>query len=127
MVASQASIQHPTEAPASALYEKAREEPMALNSKQRKKLRSMANTLSDTLIVGKFNVNDSVVSQTENLLEAHELIKCKVLEASELTAREAADAIVEQTGAECVQVIGRKFVIYRRSNRDDVEHLSLDD
>ena len=124
MVASQASIQHPTEAPASALYEKAREEPMALNSKQRKKLRSMANTLSDTLsTVGKFNVNDSVVSQAENLLEAHELIKRKVLEASELTAREAADAIVEQTGAECVQVIGRKFVIYRRSNRDDVEHL----
>lgn len=79
---------------------------MALNSKQRKKLRSMANTLSDTLIVGKFNVNDSVVSQAENLLEAHELIKCKVLEASELTAREAADAIVEQTGAECVRSSG---------------------
>ncbi len=127
MVASQLSVGYLAGSVSRQFHEKVREEPMALNSKQRKKLRSMANTLNDTLIVGKFNVNDSVVSQAENLLEAHELIKCKVLEASELTAREAADAIVEQTGAECVQVIGRKFVIYRRSNRDDVEHLSIDD
>lgn len=100
---------------------------MALNSKQRKKLRSMANTLNDLLIVGKANVNESVTTQAENLLEAHELIKCKVLESSELTAREAADALVETTGAECVQVIGRKFVLYRETSRDDVKKISLDD
>ena len=100
---------------------------MAITGKQVRQLRSMANNLKPTVIVGKEGVTANILKQVNEGLEAHELIKCKVLEASELTAREAADAIVEQTGAECVQVIGRKFVIYRRSNRDDVEHLSLDD
>ena len=99
---------------------------MALNSKQRKKLRSMANTLSDTLIVGKFNVNDSVVSQAENLLEAHELIKCSALENSGLSAREAAEQLASRTGAEVVQVIGRKFTLYRETSREGVEKIQLD-
>lgn len=100
---------------------------MALTSKQRKKLRSMANTLNDTLLVGKNNVNEAAIEQTHKLLNDHELIKGKVLEASELTAREAADILVDRTGADCVQVIGRKFVLYRESDRDDIEKIRLDD
>ena len=40
-----------------------------------------------------------------------------VQENCEFTAREAADQIAELTKSEVVQVIGRKFVLYRR-NKD---------
>jgi RNA-binding protein len=99
---------------------------MELTSKQRKKLRSLANTLEVVLIVGKDNVTSGVVSQADEALEAHELIKCSVLETSELTAREACDKLCELTGAQGVQVIGRKFVVYRETHRKDVKKIELD-
>jgi RNA-binding protein len=99
---------------------------MELTSKQRKKLRSMANTLDTTLIIGKDNVNPGVVAQADEALEARELVKCSVLETSELTAREACDQLCEYTGAQGVQVIGRKFVIYRQTHRKDVKSIELD-
>ena len=41
-----------------------------------------------------------------------------MLEACEYTAREAADTIAEAIGADVVQVIGSKFVLYRRNKKD---------
>lgn len=98
---------------------------MALTSKQRKQLRGMANTREAILIIGKDNVNEGVVAQADEALEALELVKCSVLETSDLTAREAATELAKRAGAECVQVIGRRFVLYRRSSRKGVKHIDL--
>ena len=51
-------------------------------------------------------------------LKARELIKCRVLENSMLTAREACDALCEACRAEAVQVIGTRFVLYKRNEKD---------
>ena len=99
---------------------------MALTSKQRKQLRGMANTRDAVLIIGKDNISQGVVAQADEALEALELIKCSVLDTSELTAREAADELSRLTNSECVQVIGRKFVLYRRSMRQDIKGIDLD-
>lgn len=99
---------------------------MALTSKQRKQLRSMAHALDPVLIIGKDNVNAGVISQADEALEAHELIKCSVLDTSELSAREAADELVKATRAECVQVIGRKFSLYRETHRKDVKKIVIE-
>ncbi len=88
-----------------------------LTSKQRAELRAKANGLDTTLMVGKEGVSPSVIDQAEILLHAKELIKGRVLEAALLTAREAADAICEATGADAVQTVGSKFVLYRYSPR----------
>ena len=48
-----------------------------------------------------------------------------MLDGSGLTAKEAGEGLAEQLDAELVQVIGNRFVIYRRSQRDDVEHIRL--
>ena len=53
-------------------------------------------------------------------LRKRELIKLKVLENSGWTAREAADAVAEQTGADVVQVIGNKFVLFKRNPKEPV-------
>lgn len=86
-----------------------------LTSKQRSDLRSQANTLEVTLMVGKGGVSESLISQAELLLESHELVKGRVLETAMMTAREVSDAICEQTGADGVSCVGYTFVIWRKS------------
>lgn len=86
-----------------------------LTSKERAVLRAEANTLETTLMVGKGGVTQSVLDEALTQTEARELVKGRVLEAALLTAREACDAICEGIGAEAVQCVGSKFVIYRKS------------
>ena len=80
-------------------------------------MRSTANTLETTLMVGKSGVTDAVIAEAENLLTARELVKGKVLEGALMTPREVSDEICAATGADGVAVIGTKFVIYRFSEK----------
>ena len=98
---------------------------MALAGRQVRQLRSLAHHLNPVIIIGKADITDGTVEQANECLEAHELIKCSVLDGSGLTAKEAGEGLAEQLGAELVQVIGNRFVLYRRSQRDDVEHIRL--
>ena len=88
-----------------------------LTSKERAELRSQANGIDTTLMVGKSGVTDAVIAEAENLLTARELVKGKVLEGDLMSPREVSDAICEATGADGVAVIGTKFVIYRFSEK----------
>lgn len=88
-----------------------------ITSKQRAELRSQANTLETTLMVGKEGITDTLIEQTVMQLDARELIKGRVLETSFMTAREASDALCEATGADGIQTVGSKFVIYRYSEK----------
>lgn len=88
-----------------------------LTSKQRSELRSEANTLETTLMVGKEGVTQSVIEEAARQLEARELIKGRVLENALLSSREACDALCEALRADGVQCIGSKFVIFKRSEK----------
>lgn len=98
---------------------------MALTKKQTKQLRALANSLKPLFYVGKNDLTEAAIKQADETIEKHELIKCAVQDGSELTAKEAAEQLAEQLGANVVQTIGNRFVIYRRSKRDDVEHIRL--
>ncbi len=98
---------------------------MALNGRQIRQLRSLAHHLNPVIIIGKGDVNEGTVEQANECLEAHELIKCSVLDTSALTAREAADELAERCHAEVVQVIGRKFSLYRETHREGVKKIAL--
>lgn len=89
-----------------------------LNSKQRAYLRSLANPIDTILIVGKGGIDADVIHQADDALTARELIKGKVLETSLVKAREAADRIAAETSSDSVQVIGSKFVLYRRNDKE---------
>ena len=89
---------------------------MELSSKQRAYLRSLSNDLDVIVHIG---IGDNLVKQANDALEARELIKCRVLENSMLTAREACDELSALTRSEQVQVIGTKFVLYRPSHKKD--------
>lgn len=92
-----------------------------MTSKQRAELRSQANTLETTLMIGKGGITENVIAEAERLLDAKELVKGKVLETAMLDPREASDMICEATGADGIQVVGTKFVIWRKSAKLEAE------
>ena len=89
-----------------------------LTSKQRAYLRGLANTKSAIFQIGKGGVTDEITAEIDLALEKRELIKVTVLETAFMTAREACNAVCEATGADGVQCIGNKFVIYRPSKEN---------
>ncbi len=86
-----------------------------LNSRQRAQLRGMANDFETILQVGKMGISENTVKQVDDALEARELIKMSVLETCPITSREVADELALRVKADVVQVIGRKFILYRES------------
>ena len=98
---------------------------MELTSKQRAQLRGIASTEDTIVMVGKDGIGENLIKQVNDALEARELIKGKVLENSMLTAREAAEELAPLTRSEVVQVIGSKFVLYRRQTKKDKRRIEL--
>lgn len=94
-----------------------------ITSKQRAFLRGLANKTETILILGKGEINDNIIRQADTALTARELIKCKVLENSAYSSREAAGIFAEKCGADVVQVIGSKFVLYRKNSDEPVIEL----
>ncbi len=89
-----------------------------MTGKQRSYLKALANGLSAKAQIGKEGINDAVLTQLDQILEARELLKVHVLENCQLSAKEAANEVAEELKAEFVQAIGRKFVIYRESKEN---------
>ncbi len=89
-----------------------------LTSKQRAQLRGLANGLDAIFQIGKAGLGDALIKQIDETLEARELIKLRLLETAPVSVREAADAVAKATGADVVQVIGSRFVLYRESREN---------
>ena len=89
-----------------------------MTSKQRAYLRSMANTLETILYVGKDGVTPGTVKEAFDALDARELIKGCVQQGAPLSAKEALESLCAQVGAEPVQCIGRRFVMYKPSREN---------
>ena len=89
-----------------------------LTSKQRAILRKHAQSLEVVFQVGKGEIDEALVKSAAECLAARELIKMRVLENSPYSPREAAEILTEKTGADCVQVIGSKFVLYLQKKKD---------
>jgi len=89
-----------------------------ITSKQRSYLRSLAIKLEPIFHVGKNGIEDAFLKQVAEALEARELIKIAVLDNSEYTSRQASDYICEKLDCDGVQSIGKKVVLYRKSNKN---------
>ncbi|MDR0445540.1 MAG: YhbY family RNA-binding protein [Oscillospiraceae bacterium] len=90
-----------------------------LNSRQRAQLRAMANKLDTILQIGKEGVTTNAARQCTQALTARELIKCRVLPGSGMTAREAADELSRLCLADTVHTIGTRFVLYKENREID--------
>ncbi|MBE6825635.1 MAG: ribosome assembly RNA-binding protein YhbY [Oscillospiraceae bacterium] len=94
-----------------------------LTSKQRAHLRSLAAAYETIFQIGKGGINDNLIQQVNDALRKRELIKLRVLDNSMYSSREAAEEIAAKTKSEVVQVIGSKFVLFKRNPQDPVIEL----
>jgi len=86
-----------------------------LTTKQKSFLRSKAHNLDPIFKVGKGGVNDNMIKQIADALEARELIKVSVLQNCGEDKREVAEQLAKGARAELVQVIGSIIVLYKES------------
>ncbi len=89
-----------------------------ITSKQRAKLRGLAQKEEPILHIGKEEISENLIKQGIDALLARELIKCTVQQNSSYTAKEACEILCEKTDAESVSVMGRRFVLYKKSEKN---------
>lgn len=91
---------------------------LKMTSKQRAYLRSYASTQDTILQIGKGEINENIIKQADDALEARELIKIRCLETAPYTPLEAANILAEECNAEVICTIGTKAVLYRHRKKD---------
>ena len=89
-----------------------------MTGKQRAALRKMANPIETVIYIGKDGITDHVIKEVYDALEARELIKGCVQQGAPISAKEALQSLCERTGAEPVQFIGRRFVLFKPSREN---------
>lgn len=94
-------------------------------SKERSNLNGLAQKIDSICQIGKNGITDNVVESISKALEARELVKVTVLNNIDVDIREVADEVANKLGAEVVSTIGRKIILYRRSNKKGIEHIKF--
>ncbi|HZG72550.1 MAG TPA: ribosome assembly RNA-binding protein YhbY [Chondromyces sp.] len=89
-----------------------------LTGKQKRFLRSEAHHLDPIFQVGKGGVNENMIKQIADVLEARELIKVSVLQNCEEDKETVAGALSKGAKAEIVQIIGNTIVLYKESKEN---------
>lgn len=87
-----------------------------ITGKQRSELKRMAQEIRPTVMIGKEEVTPTVIASIDDYLEAHELVKVQLQDGAILDVKETANEIAEELGADFVQAIGKKFVLYRQAS-----------
>jgi RNA-binding protein len=88
---------------------------MSMTGKDRAALRAEAHHLKALVHVGHAGLTPAVLSNLDDVLRTHELVKAQVAQAGELSAKDAAQEVAQQMKAEVIQVIGRTFTVYREN------------
>ncbi|MBC7003717.1 ribosome assembly RNA-binding protein YhbY [Photobacterium sp. BZF1] len=94
---------------------------MNLSTKQKQYLKGLAHNLKPVVLMGANGLTEAVIAEIELALNHHELIKVKVAAEERETKVLIVDAIVRETKAEKVQVIGKTLVLYRQSEERKIE------
>lgn len=92
-----------------------------LTGKQKRFLRGLGHELKPVVMIGKNEVNESLITETDAALAAHELIKVKILESCTMDRHEVAEELANACGAEVAQVLGRTLLLYRRGDEAKLE------
>lgn len=96
-----------------------------MTTKQRSKLRSLAQNIEPVGQVGKGGLSENMISGLSDALEKRELVKITVFNNAEDDISDIAAELAEKLGAEVVCVIGHKVVLYRLSHKENVKHIEF--
>lgn len=98
-----------------------------LTSKQRAYLRSLANSAETILQVGKEGISENSSSRWTMRSPPGNSSRARCWKPAPGFAGEVAAQLAEATGSEVVQVIGMRFVLFRRNLKNPKISLKKDD
>ena len=84
-----------------------------LTGKQKRHLRALGHKLKALIHVGKKEIEEALIIETNAALDHHELIKVKLLESCSLGKHEASGMLADACAAEVAQILGKTFLLYR--------------
>ncbi len=88
---------------------------MSLSAAEKKQYRAIAHNLNPVIIVGDKGLGEGLLEELERALNDHELIKVKLNIGDRDDRQVIAQNIIEASGAELVQSIGKVLVLLRRN------------
>lgn len=97
-----------------------------LTGSQRQLLRGMAHGLEPAVQIGREGLTDTVVTAIGRSLDAHELVKVRIA-AERDDRKRMSRAIESELGCECVGLIGRMAILYRRHPDPEKRKILLPD
>lgn len=89
-----------------------------LTSKQRAHLRRLGQKLRPQVFIGKHGITESLITNLDQALDEHELVKVKWQDTVDLTQEEISLRLCEATGACSAGTVGRTIVVFRRSEKN---------
>ena len=89
-----------------------------MTSKQRAYLKSLAMNTEPIFQMGKSSLTPELTKAVDEALAARELVKISVLQNCADDPHELASILSERTRSQVVQVIGTKFILYRRNQKN---------
>lgn len=92
-----------------------------LTGKQKRFLRRLGHGLKPVVLIGRSEITESIIHETDAALEHHELIKVKLLESSLTDRREAAEHLSSSLKADVAQIMGRTVLLYRKSKLPKID------
>lgn len=98
---------------------------MELNGKQKRYLRSLAVNIRPIVQIGKGGLTNEILTSIRTACDARELIKVNILQNSDETTTEVAEAI-EEMGLDVVQIIGRNIIVFKVSDRKENRKISVE-
>src|SRR5664279_515155 len=84
-----------------------------LTGKQKHHLRALGHKLKPLILIGKKEIEEALIIETNAALDHHELIKVKLLESCLLDRHEASATLAQACRAEIAQILGKTFLLYR--------------
>lgn len=92
-----------------------------LSNNQKRFLRGIAHGLNPVILIGANGLTDNLMQELETTLSHHELLKIKMASAERADRKDIVDYILQQTGAELVQSIGKTVVIFLQNEDSELQ------
>lgn len=96
-----------------------------ITTKQRSKLKAMANSLTPQVTVGKGELTENVLNEISTALYHHELVKVASLKSCALPARVMCEEVCSRLQCEPILCVGNRFIVYKRSDKEGIEHIEI--
>ena len=94
---------------------------MPLSGKQKRYLRGLGHELNPVVLIGQQGLDERVAAAITNAIDAHELVKIKLLESFSGDRHETAEELAAKTQTELLQVLGRTILLYKAAEKTKIQ------